>query len=313
MITEEQRVARKNFIGSSDISALFNDGDGCSLNPYATVLDVWCEKYFEVTPLDETDAMARGNRYEAALIEYAADYLGWAIEDDPEIMNFVCEDHPVFACNLDGFTTHGGDTDPYIVEAKTTSMASEYGEPGTDDVPFSVLLQVSHQMLCTGFRRAYVVVLLGGFRLHEEIYVVERNETIIAAIIEAGEKFWNDHVLTGMPPEQNEPGNIEIFKRIVRVPETLADVPDKLIAAWEIGKADALLAKKATEKIFSELLQAIGDAEGSELDDGRTFTYLMQNVADKIDRKKLKADYPSVYDAVATPSRHRVARIKKAT
>ncbi len=69
-------------------------------------------------------------------------------------------------------------------------------------------------MLCTGWERAYIAVLLGKWGLTEEMYVVERNEQIINAIIERGEQFWNDNVLLKIAPEDSEPGNIELFKRI---------------------------------------------------------------------------------------------------
>ncbi len=312
MITEAQRKARKNHIGSSDTACLFNDADGNSLDPFKTALDLWCEKHFDVEPLDGTEAMARGNRYEAALIDFARDELGCWIETDPKKMNFVCKDHPIFACNLDGKTVHKLFYDSSIIEAKTTSMAAEYGEPGTDGVPLRVNLQCQQQMLCTGFDKAYVVALLGGFRLHEEIFVIERSEKIIAAIITAGEDFWNNHVLTGIPPAHTEPGNIEVFKRIIRQPETFAEVPPHAFIEWEESKRQANLYKKLAETNLANILKHLGDAEGAHMDDGRTFTYFSQKGADKLDLKTLEQTYPEVYAAIATPSRHRVARIKKA-
>ena len=313
MITEQQRKARKGHLGSSDVACLFTDEDGKSLNPFATALDLWVEKYYEVEPLDETEAMVRGDRYEAALIEYASYELDCVIETDPNKMNYICAKHPIFACNLDGYTVPDDGSEVCIVEAKTTSMAGEYGEPGTDDVPLRVNLQVHEQMLCTGFNKAYVVALLGGFRLHEEIYVVERNEKIITAIVDRGEQFWNEHVLTGIPPEQNEPGDVSLFKRIVRVPKTFADVPDEVIADWEETRAARIEAEKAEKAVFAEVLEHLGDAEGAHMNDGRTFTYFEQNGADKIDRKAFKQNYPETYAAVTTPNQFRVARIKKAS
>jgi putative phage-type endonuclease len=310
MITERQRIERRNHIGSSDVSALFTDTDGNSLNPFATALDIWCEKYYNVEPLDVTEAMARGNRYESVLIQFARDELHVDIDADPERMNFICEDHPVFACNLDGFGYDGKKR--FAIEAKTTSLADEWGEPGTDQVPYTVMLQVHHQMLCANLDRAYIAALLGGFRLREEIFIVDRDERIINAIIETGEKFWRDHVLTGIPPEQSQPGNVDLFKRIVRVPDTYAEVPDDIIAAWEAHKRMATEMKKATDVAFAEVLKHLGDAEGAHMADGRTLTYFEQNGAARINRTELKEVYPAVYEAVTSPNRYRVARIKKA-
>jgi len=256
--------------------------------------------------------MRHGNLYEDVLIQFAAGELQCLIEQEPERMNYICKDHPIFACNLDGKTVPADGSDVCIVEAKTTALAGEWGVPGTDDVPLRVNLQVHQQMLCSGFNKAFVVVLLGGFRLHEEIYVVERNDKIIQAIIDRGEQFWNDHVLTGIPPEQNEPGDVSVFKRIVRVPEKMADVSDEDVLAWEYAKTDLIRAKKKVKGLFAEVLKQLGDAEGAALLDGRTFTYFEQNGADKIDRKALKQNYPETYAAVTTPNQFRVPRIKKA-
>ena len=317
MITEEQRKQRKNFIGASDIAALFTDDEGKSLNPFATALDVWALKVYDQEPdsQKESKAISIGHRYESALIEFAEGELGCKIGTHPESMRFVDKKHldkngnPVFACNLDGLTVYDGVTNE-IVEAKTTGLTGEWGEPGTDDVPFRVLLQVQHQMLCTGLLKAHIAVLLGKWGLEEHMYVVERNEDIITAIVERGLQFWNEHVLTKIPPPDSEPGNIELFKRIIRVPEKFAEVDNSLIGEWETRKTERLYSEKLEKIAFAELLLELGDAEGVNMDAGRTLTYFKQE-RNGIDSKLLKADYPEVHKAVQKTSVFRVARIKK--
>lgn len=320
MITEEQRKQRVRFIGSSDIAALFTDESGKSLDPFKTAADVWALKAFEHEDLHkETPSISIGHRHEDACIEFVKQTIGVSILTDPDAMRFICPEHQIFAANLDGYTTSDFEFDGervigenVIVEAKTTGMANEWGEPGTDEVPFRVLLQVHHQMLCTGWNKAIIVVLMGRWGLREELYYVRRNEKIIKAIIERGEQFWNNHVLTKTPPPDAEPGDIRIFKKIVRHPKTVADVPTELIHDWEFVRSERLESEKKEKALFAEILKHLGDAEGAQLNDGRLFTYFKQRGADSIDRKALKEQYPDVYAAVAKESFHRTPRIRKA-
>lgn len=308
-ITEQQRKERRNFLGSSDIACLFVDDEGKSLDPFKNSLDLYNEKVFELEDAPETKAMSRGNRYESALIEYAAEELDCRIETD--CLRFICKEHPIFACNLDGYTIPKKGKDYEIIEAKTTSLSGEWGMPGSDDIPLRVILQVQHQMLCTGFQKAHVIVLMGKFSLVEEMYVVERNETIIKSIIERGEQFWNDHILLKIPPEDSEPGNLQIFKRIRRVPDKYADVDPKYIDKWDNARNDRLNAEKLEKKLFADLLGKLGDAEGAKFDSESEFTYFKKKGKDNLDLKKFRADYPEVYAHVATESHHRVPRIRK--
>lgn len=314
-ITKEQKEQRRKFIGSSDIAALFSDENGHSLDPFKVAADVWAEKCFEFEEKESTKAQSIGHRYESALIEYAEHELGWFIETKPAKIRFICEKYPIFACNLDGFIP--GDEIatppilPEIVEAKTTGLADEYGEPGTDDVPLRVILQVQHQMLCTGWNKAHIVVLLGKFGLREEMYVVERNEEIIRAIIERGTQFWNDYVLNKKAPPDAEPGNIQLFKKIIRTPEKYATVDSLLIEKWEQTKKERLDKEKEEKGFFAQILAQLGDAEASPINEERELTYFLQKGRDIVDTKRLENEYPDIYKKLARENHYRVARIRK--
>lgn len=322
MITEQQRQERRKYLGSSDIAALFTDKDGKSLDPFKNAVDVYNTKVYELTDDKETAAQNRGNRYEAAMIQYVEDYAGVKVVTHPDKLRYINADitgmdgNPIFAANLDGFIP--GDATaipsimPIIVEAKTTSMGDEWGTPGTDEVPDRVNLQVHHQMLCTGWTMAYVVVLRSLFgRLDESLYIVKRDERIISAIVKRGTQFWNEYTLTGTPPPDSEPGDIRIYKRIVRTPEKYSDVPIDRILAWDQAKQARIDAEKAEKEAFSRLMEKLGDAEGAYIDEDREFTYFEQNAAPKIDFARLKAEWPDVYASISTPNTCRVARIRK--
>lgn len=310
MITDEQRRQRKNHLGGSDIAALFVDSNSKSLNPFQTATDVWTSKVFELKETKETDAMKRGNRYESVLIEYAEEELGVSIETNSKKLRFLCEDHPIFAANVDGFTIPKNGELSEIVEAKTTGLTGEWGEPGTADVPFRVNLQCQHQMLCSGMKKAHIVVLMGKWGLTEEMYVVERHEDIIKAIIDRGEQFWNDHVLTKTPPPDSEPGNINLFKKIERVPNKYADMDSALIVKWEELRQERLAAEKFEKAALANVLLNLGDAEAVNIDAEREFTYFTQQ-RKRLDGKRVKEKYPDVYEQCLKVSTFPVAKIRK--
>lgn len=307
MITETQRQQRRRFIGSSDIAALFTGLDGKSLDLFKTAADVWATKVFDFEDPTVTDSQKTGIRWEPYIIGWAAEQLGVKVETDPDKLRFICRDHPIFASNLDGIAVINGES--VIIEAKKTRLAGEWGEPGTDQIPFRVILQVHVQMLCTGWKCTYVAAMIQG---EETLYELHRDERIIEAIIKRGEDFWNNNVLTKTPPLDCEPADIDILKRVRRVPEKYADIDTELVTAWETAKANRLEAEKREDAAFATLLTYIGDAEGVRLPDGREFTYFKQSGRDKIDMKRLKVEHPDIYAAISTPSEHRVARIRSA-
>lgn len=322
MITDKQKLERRNHLGSSDIAAIFTDKDGKSLDPFKNAIDVFNMKVYDLSDDATTDAQSRGNRYEAAMLQFVEEQTGQAIQHDQDTLRHVNVDilgddgNPIFAANLDGYIPGDADAEPkiepVIVEAKTTSMGDEWGTPGTDEVPDRVNLQVHHQMLCTGWTTAYVVVLRSLFgRLDESLYVVKRDERIIDAIIARGKLFWNNYVLRKLPPPDSEPGDIRIYKRITREPAKYADIPLDVIGAWENTNRARINAEKAEEEAFSRLLEALGDAEGARIDGERELTYFEQNAAPKIDFTRLKTEWPDVYAAISAPNTCRVARIRK--
>ena len=73
-----------------------------------------------------------------------------------------------------------------IFEAKT---ASEYKRDIWEEgVPEEYVLQVQHYMSVTGAKRTYIAALVGGN--HFVYHVVERDENLIAEIIQKEKEFY---------------------------------------------------------------------------------------------------------------------------
>ena len=70
MITSEYKLARKRYIGSSDMAAILG------LSPYATAHDVFLEKTGRVEDDPGNENTELGNRFEGALVEFCCDQIG---------------------------------------------------------------------------------------------------------------------------------------------------------------------------------------------------------------------------------------------
>lgn len=313
MITKQQLDHRKNYLCGSDMASLFTDSNGKSLNPYANSLDIYTQKVFELKPEKESEAQRLGNKYEELLITFAGEELNTSIETNPNKLEFINQDildkngNTFLMAHLDGYTVN----EPHeIIECKTTGLTAEYGQEYTDDVPMRVILQVHMGFLCTGFKMAHIVVLLGRWGLKEEIFAIERNEKIIEAIIERGLQFWNDNILKKIPPPDSEPGNLQLFKRICRIPASYAEIDPMLLTTWETLKETRLNAEKEEDEALAEILKSLGDAEAVLINDGREFTYF-EFKSKRVDSQILKKEFPEVYEKVTSENQYRVPRIRK--
>ncbi|MBS5491872.1 MAG: YqaJ viral recombinase family protein [Sutterella wadsworthensis] len=110
-----------------------------------------------------------------------------------------CSEHPLFRASFDGLTSSG-----VPVECKCIPKQEAF-----DDVKLKgeqsdrykrYWLQVQHQMLVSGSDHAWLCFWHEGQFLE---YRVERNDSFIRCLVEFGEKFWADYVVTGI-----EPGNM---------------------------------------------------------------------------------------------------------
>lgn len=260
-ITATQAVARRDYLGASDMAAV------CGLDPYKSAADVYAEKCFDLEDAS-SEAIDIGNDFEAPLLYWAARKLGVEIRRNQRRV------HPtdkLIAASLDAVVVG----EPWAIEAKTTSSPAEYGEEGTDQVPEKVIVQCQAQCYVAGLAVVYVPVLMARYdRLHRALYRVERNEDLIAAIVDRGRAFWRDHVEARTPPLDCAP-SMDVLKRIRRQPESSIDVEASLVLGWKVARDARLLAEKEEGKAKAQLILAAGDAELIRWGDPeRELTYL---------------------------------------
>jgi predicted phage-related endonuclease len=274
------------------------------LSQYSTPLQVWlqimgrefCEKHNYEYPEFEGNAATRwGSAFESAIIELAEERQKCDIYGRE---TFYQKDY--ITCHIDGAYLERDE----LHEGKTASshyFYSAFGEPGTDRVPVEYQLQTQHQMICTGAEKVILSVLVFPKRVEEwekmgiEIdnmsefnkrewahvlnemgyfhqYTITAHPDLQKLMLEAYSDFWNNHVLTGTPPE---PKNYTDIRSLVRDPVgTIIATPEinNLISEYkQIGSeisSTGTLAKRR-EQLKTQILNFSRTAGFVEDDESR--------------------------------------------
>ena len=236
---EDWLRVRKNGIGSSDAAA------AVGLNPYQSMLELWLIKTGrdaelpKIDPTDDSHPTYWGTLLEPFVAEYYTRHTGHRVRKVNAVLQHP--EHPWMLANIDREIV--GTPDVQILECKTS------GGFGTrlwkDGVPEYVQAQVQHQLAVTGRQAADVCVVLGG--QEARIHRIERDDELIAHLIELERRFWH-YVETDTPPPADgsdsaaqalqalyprdhgtsidlstEPAMTEAFTRLVALRAELAD------------------------------------------------------------------------------------------
>lgn len=184
---------RKGGIGSSDAAA------SVGLNPYQSQLELWLVKTGrdaglpKVDPGDETSPMYWGSLLEPIVAAHYTKHSGNRVRRVNAVLQHPDQDKAWMLANLDYTVVGVGAVQ--ILECKT---AGEFGSRlWRDGVPEYVVLQVQHQLAVTNKLAADVCVLMCGQEIR--IHRIERDDALIARLIELERQFWH-YVETDTPP-----------------------------------------------------------------------------------------------------------------
>lgn len=188
MLTNQQLLDRTEGIGGSDVAIILG------LSDFKTPLELYLEKKGKVeidttqTPLQEW-----GHRLEPVIIEKFIENNNVTVSRPDTIV------HPLYdfmRANVDGIINETN----RILEVKCCNSfaASEWGEPGTDEVPLKYLVQGVHYVSCANVSGSDYAVLIGGYDYREYIY--NRDSILERKIINACSDFM-DCVKSGNEPE----------------------------------------------------------------------------------------------------------------
>jgi putative phage-type endonuclease len=180
-------------IGSSDVATILG------LNRYETNFALWEVKCGLRQPEDISKKMEvrLGIKLEPVVAELFEEDTGKTLHNVNKTQ--VHPQYPWLRCNLDRRVVG----ERALAEIKTAgywaAKSEEWGEEGTEAVPFRYASQIHEQLAVTGYEVGYLPLLdLGNRKL--KIYEIKRDEDLISKLIPVLAAFWHC-VETRTPPE----------------------------------------------------------------------------------------------------------------
>lgn len=252
MLTKEQLALRKLGLGGSEMAGVVG------MNKYMAPIDVWrskCDPTYEVAV---TPPMERGDFLEDGIARWYAHRTGAELRD-PGTLVHPSKELTIVRCTPDRIAKLSGSEVDLSVKSPGPWTQSDWGEPGTDEIPEAYLIQVQWELIILealhGIRHAHVVAPLGN---DLGIYNVRADANLQGYLLEAGKKFWNDFVLTQKPPPID--GSESCSKWVKgRFPKNT----DKLVEAT--SEADELMRQLYETRMRAEEIELEKEALNSRL------------------------------------------------
>nr|WP_315419634.1 YqaJ viral recombinase family protein [uncultured Pseudomonas sp.] len=265
---EDWLAVRKQGIGSSDAAA------AVGLNPYKSQLELWLEKTGRDTslpkldPQDEDSPAYWGNILEPIVARHYTRRSGHRVRRINAVLQHPDPKLAWMLANIDREVI--GAPEVQILECKTAGING--ARLWKEGVPEYVQLQVMHQLAVTGKQAADVAVLLGG--QHLEVHRIERDESMIARLIDLERLFW-DYVVSDTPPPADGTASAEAALRCL-YPEDNGQTLDfsqhtELTTTYlELKAVRQSIAQRETREaqLKQVLQQAMGAATRAEFTEG---------------------------------------------
>ncbi|VWD42573.1 putative phage-related protein [Burkholderia contaminans] len=283
-------AVRRTGIGGSDAAA------AVGLNPYMSALELWLEKTGRAdglprpSPDDTTSPTYWGTLLEPIVAASYTKQTGNRVRRINAVLR-----HPTIhwmLANLDREVV--GVPDVQILECKT---AGEFGSRlWRQGVPEYVQVQVMHQLAVTGKQAAHVAVLLCGQAL--EVHRIERDDALIARLVELEAAFWR-YVETDTPPPADGSESADRALRCLypgaggtvdftddrRMSSAFAD----LVAV----RADIEARQDIEAQLKQQIQQAMAEADRAQFETG-SVSYKRSKDGSGVDLKRLLADHPEL-------------------
>ncbi|MEE0264177.1 MAG: YqaJ viral recombinase family protein [Acutalibacteraceae bacterium] len=286
---------RRTGIGGSDASTVVG------LNPYSSLYKLYADKKGLISATEDTEVMRQGRDFE----EYVAKRFTEATGKKVRRRNYMFQhdDYDYILADIDReiIGENAG------LECKTTSVFNK-SDFENGEIPLTYYVQMTHYMAVMGYDRMYLAVLIlsKGFYW----FVIERDEDEITALLQAESDFWNDYIIPEkMPPIDGSEATQETISEMYpdgADNETIT-ISDNLMQKYKRLKELSADVDNQLNAVKSEIKTVLGDNIYGACN-GYKVTWKTQNKT-TVDTKKLKKEYPHIYEAVAKSSSSRVLRI----
>ena len=300
MPRDEWLAWRRRGIGGSDAAAV------AGLDPHKSPTRVWLEKTGQLPEEESGEAARWGLLLEPIIAQEFCERTGKKVRRRNAILQHP--EHEWMLANIDREIVG----EPALLEIKTVNA---WDGKGIDEerIPDRYVIQGQHCLAVTGLQRCYYAILIGGQRL--VITHVDRDEELIAQLIEIEREFWR-HVETGTPPPPD--GSDDAKELLARMypdadPDSIAVLPaeaEDLVRQWHEAKAAEREAAARRQEAENKLKAMLGDRAIGRLYgiDVVTWKPVTQT---RIDTKRLKAEKPDIYQQYATTTTYRRFDVKE--
>lgn len=177
---------RRRGIGGSDAAVV------CGISRYKSPFELWLDKTGQLPEQEAGEPAYWGTLLEPVVRNEFQKRSGIEVTTPKQLLQ--SEEYPFMLANLDGICEHP-ELGTCVFEAKTASAykASEW----ENAIPDEYMLQIQHYMAVTGYKGAYIAVLIGGNSFKWKF--IERDEELITMLIKLESDFWA-YVQNNTPP-----------------------------------------------------------------------------------------------------------------
>ena len=293
---------RKRGIGGSDAAVV------CGISRYKSPVELWMDKTGQLPYQEAGEAAYWGTQLEALVRAEFTKRTGIEVQLVKQLLQ--SDEHPFMLANLDGVCDHP-DYGRCIFEAKTAS-AYKAGE-WEDGIPDEYMLQIQHYMAVTGYRAAYIAVLIGGNTFKWKL--IERDEELISMLISFEEVFWR-HVQNMTPPPLDGSDASARFlaerfpNSVPRSQVTLPASADEILLKYDNACEQLDAATEQKQEAENKLKQMLGENEVGT--SGNRIVTWKSVSQERLDSRTLKAEHPTLYSKYTNKTSYRRFSVRTA-
>jgi predicted phage-related endonuclease len=190
-----------------------------------------------------------------------------------------------------------------LLECKTANPFTKdgWGEPGSDEVPMSYLVQCAWYMLLTGCTRSDLAVLFSNTDFR--IYTINQDLELENLLLDKAVAFWNEHVLKKVPPPPIDESDCKLLypqskqsksvEASASILSLLSQLPD--LQSQVQGAEDRI------SQIKQALMTHMQDADTLSLNGNVLATWKAPKPSFKLDAKTLAQEHPNLAAQYQTP------------
>lgn len=260
--TEENWLQeRAKDVTSTQVSALF----GCC--PYLTEFELFNQRVGKyIREFSGNERTKWGTRLESAIAMGISEEKGWPIRPMKE---YIRDTEINAGSSFDFAVLNENGTDAAILEIKNVDFMqfkTEWAEndDGSIEAPPHIELQVQHQLMLTGFNRAFIGVLIAGnqMKLIEREPMPEIHEQIKIRIGQ-----FNEDIRAGNTPNPDFSRDMNVINQLYnystpgKIETNLSEDLRRLASRYKKVNEDIKMLEVSKDELKAEMLSIIDDAE----------------------------------------------------